>query len=169
MFFLPHVAEAERSALLGSGMSFLDIARLIEMRLGGNEALGVEVAARVRSPCFSLTHALLANMGVAANVTTNYDDLFERAARAAGLDLAILPHSPVRSPRYLLKMHGCVTHPEDIILTRKDYVDYSTARMAQSSMVESLLLTSSVLLFGGSGGFFFFFFFFFWEWRLGCG
>jgi hypothetical protein len=31
--------------------------------------------------------------------------------------------------KWILKMHGCVTHPEDIVLTREDYIRYKCVRI----------------------------------------
>ena len=46
-----------------------------------------------------------------------------------GSDLSVLPRNPVPgAAKWLLKMHGCVSEPEDIVLTRRDYIRYSENR-----------------------------------------
>lgn len=45
--------------------------------------------------------------------------MYELACRSIGVDLAVLPYHPASNcDRWLLKMHGCVSHPDDIVLTR---------------------------------------------------
>lgn len=56
-------------------------------------------------------------------ITMNYDTLYEAAVNAAGKKIAVLPYmtggvTTMDGNPWLLKMHGCVTHPEDIVLTR---------------------------------------------------
>lgn len=68
---------------------------------------------------------LLAGLPVAEFATTNYDALFERACAAAGRPAAVLPYEPVMGhTRWLLKMHGSIDHPHDIVLTREDHLRY---------------------------------------------
>ena len=46
--------------------------------------------------------------------------MFELASRGAQLDVAVLPYAPAADcDRWLLKLHGCVTRPMDIVLTRE--------------------------------------------------
>ena len=47
-------------------------------------------------------------------------------------------------------MHGCVTKPEDIILTRGDYIRYAERHAALSGVCQSLLLTKHMLFVGFS-------------------
>ena len=84
-------------------------------------------------------------------VTTNYDELFERASRAIGKDVSVLPHAPTAGPdRWLLKMHGCVTDPESIVLTREDYLRYDQRRQALAGIVQALLMMRHMLFVGFS-------------------
>jgi hypothetical protein len=48
----------------------------------------------------------------------------------------------------LLKLHGCTQHPEDIVLTHEDYVEFMHSRPALQGMVQSLLMTKHVLFVG---------------------
>lgn len=91
-------------------------------------------------------------------VTQNYDGLIERAMKCRNIavskkaDLSIIPYYPLRgASRWLLKMHGCVTRPDDIVLTGKDYAEYEAGRMrALSGLVQANLLTSHFLFVGYS-------------------
>ena len=47
---------------------------------------------------------------------------FELAIPATDTTLSVLPHAPLRrADKWILKMHGCVTRVDDIVLTRTDY------------------------------------------------
>eukprot|EP00211_Chloroparvula_japonica_P003789 CAMPEP_0119126692 /NCGR_PEP_ID=MMETSP1310-20130426/5516_1 /TAXON_ID=464262 /ORGANISM="Genus nov. species nov., Strain RCC2339" /LENGTH=776 /DNA_ID=CAMNT_0007116863 /DNA_START=162 /DNA_END=2492 /DNA_ORIENTATION=+ len=138
-------------------VNFLDQARIVESRLGGPDKLQQQVANHLRVPCFSISHSLLACLPVKAIVTTNYDDLFEKATqlptgfREQARSLSVLPYETrTRKDRWLLKMHGCVNHPSDIVLTRSDYIRYADRRAALSGIVQSLLITKHMLFVGFS-------------------
>ena len=129
--------------------SFLDQAHILEERLGGTEAMGSVIASQLRSPVFSLTHALLASLQTDCAITTNYDNLFEAAMTAAKKNIAVLPDAPNPSlSRSLLKMHGCVSNPASIVLSREHYQAYGDDRAALAGLVQSALLTKHLLLVG---------------------
>lgn len=130
----------------------LDRARIIGRRLADQRRnLGNEVAAMLESRHLSLAHALLASLPVAEAVTTNYDDLFELACDAAGRPVAVLPYQPVSGElRWLLKLHGSVSHPDDIVLTREDYLRYADRRAALAAIVQAMLITRHMLFVGFS-------------------
>lgn len=133
-------------------LNLLDQARVVERRLEvQGVALGQAVAELVDVDRHSLTHALLAGLPIHEAVTLNYDKLFEAASLAAGHSLAVLPYEPAtRASRWLLKMHGCVDHWQDIVLRREDYLRYAERRMALSGIVQSLLITRRMLFVGFS-------------------
>jgi hypothetical protein len=82
-------------------------------------------------------------------VTTNYDALFEDASAAADFPVRVLPKRPRPGDRrWLLKMHGCMTQPESIVLTREDYLRYEERRAALTGIVEALLITRHMLFVG---------------------
>lgn len=54
------------------------------------------------------------------------------------------------SPGWLLKMHGCVTRPDEIVLSRDDYMSYDRARSALGGMVQAMLMTKHMLFVGFS-------------------
>jgi hypothetical protein len=134
-------------------LNAMDRAALIEQRLGHGETMG-DATARVildASKRFALNHALLASLPVQEIVTTNYDDLFERASAVVGRPCARIPGDAV-SPgeRFILKMHGCVTRPSSIVLTREDYLRFQENRGALAGIVQALLLTRHMLFVGFS-------------------
>ena len=124
-------------------------------------------------------------------MTTNFDELFELAARGAGAEMAVLPTDVGRvtdrwclkppltltlalplalalaltrtlghrsgAPRTrtltrtrCLKLHGTVSRPDSIVLTRADYASYSKEQAASQGVLQGLLLTQHVLFVGFS-------------------
>ncbi len=63
----------------------------------------------------------------------------------------MLPYEPSSgSKRWLLKMHGCVEHPEDIVLSRRHYLRYEERRAALTGIVQAMLITKHMLFVGFS-------------------
>ena len=144
------LSDEERGAL--SSLDEPDRAALLDIGLKRAGAhLGELVADRLGSPVVSLSHTLLATLPVSEAATTNYDDLFERAAKAVGRNLAVLPGDrPADYDGWLLKMHGTVADPASIVLTRGDYLEYLERRAALAGVVEAMLLTRHMLFVGFS-------------------
>eukprot|EP00957_Ditylum_brightwellii_P025161 1904113-Ditylum_brightwellii.AAC.1 len=66
--------------------------------------------------------------------------------------LSVIPYAPVRgADRWLLKMHGCVSSPESIVITSDDYRTYESGRKkALAGLVQANLMTSHLLFVGFS-------------------
>ena len=99
----------------------------------------------------SLVLALLISLPSKSIVTTNYDKLIETAYRNRNVaelktpKLSILPHHPLPGVKeWLLKMHGCVSHPELIVLSGNDYAQ----RNVLGGLVQANLLTTHLLFCG---------------------
>jgi hypothetical protein len=98
-----------------------------------------------------LSHALLAALPMWEAVTTNYDDLFERAWTAIGRTPAVLPFEPAQADRpYLLKLHGDLNRRRNVVLTRDHYLRFEGANGALAGVVQGLLMTRHVLFAGFS-------------------
>lgn len=130
----------------------LDAAAVLESRFANGRKLRSAVTALMESECFGLGHALAAGLPVRQSVTTNYDDLFERAvAVGTGDRMSILPYEPSsESNRWLLKVHGSVKHVGDIVLTRQDFLRYENGRAALYGIVQAMLMTRHLLFLGFS-------------------
>lgn len=50
----------------------------------------------------------------------------------------------------MLKLHGTVSHPQEIVLTKRDYIRYSDRFAALAGIVQSTLLTRHLLSIGFS-------------------
>src|SRR4029079_9529087 len=84
--------------------------------------------------------------------TPNYDRLFEDAWSVPDPDgLSVLPGAiKPDARRWLLKMHGCLSDPERVVLTRSRYTRYDEQLPALSGMVQAFLVTRHVLFVGFS-------------------
>ena len=150
--------ERERLAQLAPP----DTAQLLHRRLG-EEAFAVQVRAMFDRREHALAHALLAALPVPQAVTTNYDPLLESAYAAAGRTLRVLPwgreatdpqdsgaHTPATAEVELVKLHGDVGRPEEVVLTRESYLRLTDEQIALTGVVQALLLTRHVLFVGFS-------------------
>jgi NAD-dependent SIR2 family protein deacetylase len=105
---------------------------------------------------FSFPHALIKELPLRAIVTTNFDDLIERAlAREPErrhhviiTDEDLSYHSNQDLP--VVKANGCVSRPDSLILTRKDFESYADMRPALTNFIKSLMTTSTFLFLGTS-------------------
>lgn len=138
-------------------LSAIDQAELLHGQLGDKMQELVRQSLVQTPPARpALAHALLAALQAEAAVTTNYDDLYERASSAAGGSsaeavTAILPSElPTGGQRWLLKMHGTLTKPETIVLTRGQFVGFTSESGPSGAVLQSLLLTKHLLLVGTS-------------------
>lgn len=145
------VGAAERAAMRDR-LTPTDRALLVERRLATmNLSLGEAVADQLRGGRCSLAHQLLAGLPVSEAATMNYDALFETAWRAAGRSPAVLPYQPAADrDSWLLKMHGTLESPADIVPTRDDYLRYAERRAALAGIVQALLITRRMLFVGFS-------------------
>jgi len=115
---------------------------------------------RVRTP--GPMHEVLAELPVSVVVTTNYDQLLEQAlARRDELPLVIARDSQIddtlggpsiaRQGRpVIVKLHGCLSDPETIVLTRDDYVGYPRQHARMIDCLRQLLATQTFLFVGFS-------------------
>jgi hypothetical protein len=143
----------ERRALADLG-SVLDQATVVERRLRDHGVgLGPTVAAALGPRRhYALAHALLAALPAREAITTNYDRLFEEAwSQSDPGGLAVLPGAArPDARRWLLKMHGCVSDPDKVVLTRASYTRYDERLPALAGMVQAFLVTRHVLFVGFS-------------------
>lgn len=151
------ISTEEKASLLN--LDPRDHATLIELALGGRTHLLERLAQEIkRHERFGLTHSLLASIGAEQAVTTNYDNLYERACTRPGNalndDLTVLPYGRVAENRpWLLKLHGSLdelNRQDHIVLTRPDYMSLARDRSALFGIVQALLVTKHLLFVGYS-------------------
>ncbi len=105
---------------------------------------------------FTPVHAMLKTLKIPA-ITTNYDVLYEKAAASCNEHIPQLPwdsRQMIANNREvhnsLLKLHGCVDHPESIVLSRADYMRYPDVYQALRGRLHGIFLTTRVLFLGFS-------------------
>lgn len=149
-----HIAEDERAGDAFRALASLDRARLVESRLlaQGGRTIGEAAAEFIgRHEHYALGHLFVGGLPARGAVTTNYDQLYEKAAADLEKPLSVLPYQPSAASRtWLLKLHGCVSAPDDIVLTRADYLRYDQRRAALRGVVQAMLLTRHMLFVGFS-------------------
>lgn len=141
----------EESAFKNLGV--LDQAGVLEQlyadQHGSRTAFGEAVAHAVDLPRYGLAPALLATLPSVGAITLNYDRLFETACLDAQRPRTVLPENvPAVGNNWLLKLHGSVSQPGSIVLTRDDYLGYNSNRDALSALVKAHLLTHHLLFVG---------------------
>jgi hypothetical protein len=147
---------AVRSGLaddLRDGLSRLppqDAAALLARELGRGQ-VEAYVKERFGPGIYSLAHALIGDLPVQEFVTTNYDPLVEMAAADVGRRVRVLPFEEAEpGAPWLLKLHGDAAHPDSVVLTREEYLEFGDTRAALAGVLHSLLLTRHVLFVGTS-------------------
>jgi hypothetical protein len=88
------------------------------------------------------SHAELVRLPIPELFTTNYDELIELTFKQAGVELEVSStaqefreHQPTHPDRHLIKLHGTISRPETIVLTRDDY---AASRKSRTEMFEHL-------------------------------
>ncbi|CAD7944680.1 unnamed protein product [Amoebophrya sp. A25] len=66
--------------------------------------------------------------------------------------LSVLPYQPVKGARrVVMKLHGCISRPEELVITTSDYAVYESGRMkALGGFLQGSLMTSHFLFLGFS-------------------
>ena len=133
-------------------LNALDQAQYLHSRV---QSLGDQVARIVgRAEVPALGHVLLAALGCAEAVTTNYDRLYERAVRMQRGEGNVATVMPWEHPRFgkpwILKLHGDVQEPTSIVLTRQQFVSFDAVTRPSGALLQTLLMTRHVLFVGAS-------------------
>lgn len=95
----------------------------------------------------------LAELNFPVVLTTNYDDLYEQALRAAGKDPLVFVYRGGESPPVtraqllserpvVFKLHGDITRPDTIVITEDDYIDFvghMTAKRTKNPIPDNLM------------------------------
>lgn len=132
-------------------LSLLDRAELLSAVLHPDE-LRETIRRSVRADRYGLPHSSLASLGCREVVTTNYDTLYEKAARfVSDRPISVLPFMPTHGDApWVLKMHGDAEHDSELVLTRSDFVHYDTASRPMASLLQGLMVTKHLLIVGAS-------------------
>jgi hypothetical protein len=92
---------------------------------------------------------------LAALITTNWDDMLERALDSINKDyITVVADSTVpfmgahQTP--VIKLHGTLAQPETIVVTEKDHYDLFALRPGTTTLLESYFATKTLLFVGYS-------------------
>jgi len=101
------------------------------------------------------THTILANLPLKAIVTTNYDNLLEKALSEKKRNVTKIVYdkqAPLAEANQLqiIKMHGDIDDPSTIVITKKDYDEYPEKHKALITHLLGLLISSHFLFVGFS-------------------
>ena len=144
-------SEEEQEAL--ADLDYLDQPTLIEERMG-TEKFRPAIAEAVSGGQYTPAHSILRELRV-PSATTNYDDLFEQSSPGGTVyrlpwDSNLVSQEGKGPAGYVAKLHGCVSHPKSIVLTRKDYLRYGDVRQALRGLIHEMLLSTNILFIGFS-------------------
>lgn len=124
----------------------------------GRYLLNAHIVRQLRSvpPQFSFIHMLIKELPLKAIVTTNFDNLIERALaqdperphRVIVSDEDLSYHSNRDLP--VIKANGCISRPESLVLTVSDFESYATRRPVLTGYLKNLMATSTLLFLGTS-------------------
>ncbi len=123
------------------------------------QAMALAIQELVRAQRYGLLHALMAGLPVQDYVTTNYDNLLEKALIDAARSVQVIPSAaaappPGPRPCRLLKVHGSVaergesSEPTGIVLTLRDYQRFQKGASALGGAVQGLMLSHHLLFVG---------------------
>jgi hypothetical protein len=105
-------------------------------------------------PLPTLAHYLLMSLPARHVITTNYDDLLERALAAVKrypvkvAQQCDVPRTGQAGGVFVVKLHGDVSSPDEIVLSRDDYDEFFERRPAMALLLESLLLNQTFFFVG---------------------
>jgi SIR2-like domain len=102
----------------------------------------------------------LAQLDFALVITTNYDQLFERALREAGKAPRVAVYNPVAEPTtdfrnatpqspVIYKLHGDIGHRESLVVTDEDYIQF-VMRMSDKDPYDPIPLSLKFYLTGST-------------------
>ncbi|WP_081665251.1 SIR2 family protein [Mycobacterium sp. UM_CSW] len=140
--------------------AFLDAAQILVDALGSAD-FGLFLRQELEDPGFqpSELHQLVLRIDPKIVITTNYDRIYEslatQGAAAAGYNVCRYYEghlvNDLRSTRRLIvKAHGCVSDPQKVVLTRRQYFTARRDYPQFFAALDAIFLTST-LLFIGSG------------------
>lgn len=147
---------AQKKEYINSGMLFDQALFMIKLKESRNEVERI-LEDYIDIPTLNPlpAHQLLADMSFSAFITTNYDQLLEKALEKNKKKFCtIIEDSDVSRWRNThipyIKLHGCVTRPKSIIAAEDEYRPISCSKPIISSLLKTLLANKVILFLGFS-------------------
>jgi hypothetical protein len=149
--------EARR--LLDQG-AYLDAAQVMADALGAND-FSMFIRDELVTPRYqpSEMHEQILAIDPKIVITTNYDEIYEDMARAGAAEAGYVVSryyeshlvNDLRSTRRLiLKVHGCVSDPQKVVLTKQQYFDSRRDYPQFFAALDAIFLTHTLLFLGSS-------------------
>jgi O-acetyl-ADP-ribose deacetylase (regulator of RNase III) len=134
-------------------VDYLDLAQWYRERFGAERLADVLRHTYGEQSRPTLAHYLLTALPVRHVITTNYDDLLERSltAQKRYAVKVVRQEDVARTGQggvYVVKLHGDVGRPEEIVLSRDDYDEFFHRRPAMALLLEGLLLNQTFFFVG---------------------
>jgi O-acetyl-ADP-ribose deacetylase (regulator of RNase III) len=134
-------------------LDYLDLAQWYRDRFGAKQLAEMIRQTYITRTHPTLAHYLLLSLPLRHVITTNYDDLVERTLFALKRHpVKVLHQEDVartgQDDVFVVKLHGDIAHPEEIILSRDDYDEFFQRRPAMALLLEALLLNQTFFFFG---------------------
>jgi hypothetical protein len=155
--YLTDATRNELDGLLAAGR-YMEVAEYCRERIGRTE-LSTFISQRFGNSLGNVSeaHEVIARLPFAAIVTTNYDKLLELAhVKVRGRMPKTLTHRDLRGTvlfdknLFILKAHGDLDRPEEIVLTASDYREIIHKNPAFNAVMAALLLSKAILFVGYS-------------------
>lgn len=96
-------------------------------------------------------HKMMLDLGPVSFITTNFDDLLEKASvqhcysyKAIACDEEV---SQIGGDKYILKIHGDLKH-KNIVLKEEDYLNYSEKFKLIETLLKSIFSTNTIVMIG---------------------
>ena len=135
-------------------MDIINKAEIVQFRCEKQgHSIGELIQKKLKFFTNTLQSLLLAGLQCKEVVTTNYDQCFEQAVKDQHLEekMSVIPTNICRDTnKWLLKLHGCISKPSSIVVTRQDYLRYMESNAALAGIVQAKMLTSQLLFIGFS-------------------
>ncbi len=148
------IAEELLGRPLRSSETLMQVAQEVVWRDGSRQRLDsllTKIFANTRIG-FLPAHSALASIG-APIITTNYDNLIERAYHSLGKSLSVAwrdEHVTSLSDPLLIKVHGTIDDPESCVITEDDYYHWLDREPELRDIVRGYLLTKTLCFVGYS-------------------
>jgi HEAT repeat protein len=138
---------------------YLKVTQRIKKRLGQNiyEDLLRAIFRPLPAPPIPRLHLEISDIPFSAIITTNFDQLFERAYRSHNIEPSVytanhpdLGRVLERKEFFIFKLHGDIENPSSIVLSKMEYRDLVHNNRAFIELIHALLLNNTILFAGYS-------------------
>lgn len=158
---VPHADDRKQAQEMINKEKFLDAAQIIRDHINESD-FNNTIINEFQTPNYKETrvHGLILDLDPKIIITTNYDQIFELYSTRFGSHSGYNPWryhdsdgvmNDIRSPRrVILKVHGCVTNPAKVVLTRADYFNARRSASEYFGLLDALFLTQTLLFVGSS-------------------